>query len=153
MANLDTASFPTDADGKALLAKVQAALRELTPQKKGVDKFPSPPDKLMKIMDDLRRQFANIWKDLKISFDPAEKGASISPALELKIGPFFLVGHFTQEDMQKVILHEYLHKAMSFEPPDGFPPDQRHSLEHSKIDDLLEEMGYRPPVNPAMGKI
>jgi hypothetical protein len=153
MADIDIAKFPTDADGKALLGKLQAALRELTPHKRGIDKFPSPPNKLMDIMDDLRPEFPIIWKNLRICFDKTEPGASISPMFEITLGPFWLDNAVTQVDMQKVILHEYLHKAMRFEPPSEFPPDQRRSLEHSTIDDLLKQMGYRPPVNPAMGKI
>lgn len=143
MARLLADTFPADAEGRALLGKVRRALTNLTgmaPPRDG--NFTVAPRRLDPERDLLKDDWRNTWLRETIRFDPAEPGASVRAGV-IKIGPFFLQRRFTVMDLEKVVLHEYLHEAIDIEWKDAH---------HGQIDQIIRfNLGYPGPPNPAEG--
>jgi hypothetical protein len=87
--------------------------------------------------------YAQIWNSCFIVFDPNERGASIHmPTGKIRFGPFFVSG-WTRKDLEKVILHEYLHKAIAMQPDFG-GVQFRKDAQHGEIDQIIEfELKYK----------
>ena len=140
---LDT--FPQDAEGRALFQKVKKALHNLTgmtPPKDG--NFTSAPRRLNAERDTLKSDWRAIWFQETIKYDAAEPGASVLKGV-VKIGPFFLQKRFTVMDMEKVVLHEYLHEAIDISWRDAH---------HGQIDQIIQfNLAYPGAPNPAEGKV
>jgi hypothetical protein len=145
MATLKVKTFPADKDVQVLLGKVEKALTNLT----GVDGHKSgvylpAPGKLDADRDMLRREYQAIWHQCTLEYDPTEPGAEVpAHTRNLKIGPFFLPQAITVMDMEKVILHEYLHLVIDI----GW-----NSLEaqHGQINHIIRDnLHYPGPPNPA----
>lgn len=136
-------TFPEDAEGQALLGKVKQALKNLTggPDRDGG--FVKPPRKLDRDRDVLTEDYASVWRLCTLEYDPNERGASITGRSRIRIGPFFLAKRFTATDMEKVILHEYLHAVIDLE---------YKAAHHSHMEQIIKyNIGYRGPANPAEG--
>ena len=149
MAFLISASFPDDVEGQALHAKVRKAFDTLTksrPPKQGEGYIPyyRVPVRLVKhSRDHLKSDFEDVWTWCMFSFDEEETGASMFVSKrEATIGPFFLRSGFTSVDMEKIILHEYLHAALRY----------GRQYHHSFIEQIIKyDLGYKGPWNPAEG--
>jgi hypothetical protein len=147
MAMLITTSFPDDHDGKAMLAKVKKAFRKLTmaaPEEgDGYLGYFNAPVRLRKGRDMLKDNYDIIWIECLFEYDDDEHGASIFvPKREIKIGPYFMSSRFSHVDMEKIILHEYLHAAL----------DIRSEFAHGQMEQIIKyNLGYPGPWNPAEG--
>jgi hypothetical protein len=155
MALLDAGTFNGGRDTKAeaeqkqqLLEKVRTALRSMTRQYSEAAKFDHVPYALGIVRERLQGNYPAMWRQMRIVYDPNVTLASVTPKLEAKIGRGFLAPKWTQMDLQKVLLHEFLHHAAGLQF-DHESPSQRAQLEHNVIDSILSDMGYRPPLNPA----
>jgi hypothetical protein len=63
----------------------------------------------------------------------------------IKIGPFFLDGRFKTLDLEKVILHEFLHEAIAI---------SWKAAHHGQIDQIIQyNLEYPGAPNPADGRI
>jgi hypothetical protein len=144
MAILTIASFPKDTAGSALLRKVRRALTNLCGHGHGKDgTYVTAPRKLNADRDTLRADYKKIWKECTITFDPKEAGASIQSARHIHIGPFFLQARFTVMDMEKIILHEFLHAALDIAWKDAH---------HSMMEQIIKyNLRYPGPANVAEG--
>jgi hypothetical protein len=145
MATLKAQTFPSDKPGQQLLGKVQDALGNLTgirARKDGV--YLSAPTKLDPDRDLLRPDYRIVWGQCTIVYDPEERGAEASAATRtLKIGPFFLPSSTTVRDMEKVLLHEYLHLVIDI----GWNSEE---AQHGQIYQIIREnLKYPGPPNPA----
>jgi hypothetical protein len=152
--------------GKVLQNKIGHALRRVT-GKHGVEKvrdvdsckqaddgespviaslsgldYPAAPHGLRTDRDFLRGEWKEIWKEVTIEFADEESGASIYvPNRRVRIGPFFLAERFTVRDLEKIVLHEFLHA--------GFDIEMR-AAHHGLMEQvLIFNMGYHRPANPA----
>lgn len=131
------------------LAKARHALNHLTrsrPQDTdGYVPYYDPPKKLQRERDNLKENFAIIWIQCLISYDDDERGASIAVSRrDIKIGPFFLQKRFTSLDLEKIILHEYLHAAL----------DVESQFHHSFMEQIIKyNLKYQGAWNPAEGLI
>jgi hypothetical protein len=130
---------------KFLLTRVRHALTNLT----GVaanraEEYGLAPTKLDAERDSLSPNYKSIWKQCTVEYDPEESGAEIYlKARRIVLGPFFRA--FEEMDLEKVILHEFLHAALD----DGW---QRLSeqAQHGQINLIIvSNIGYPPPPNPA----
>ena len=172
MAFLCTETFLAGSDGKAvdggktLQNRLGAALRNLTGRSGVVGKrsvhdcadesaethtevdrvgldYPHAPVKLKPDRDFLADDWQQTWKDCTIEFADNEPGASIYvPERRIRFGPFFVLHSYTVTDFEKIILHEYLHAAFSFD-------NSLKSFHHGMMEQvLIYNLGYRPPANP-----
>lgn len=116
------------------------------PQLRAGLEFPSPPSRLRQERDDLDEDWRSIWKECTIEFSRREAGASVFvPARRISIGPFFLKPQYTVRDMEKIVLHEYLHTALRVKPT----PDLRTEYDHGQIKMILiDHLHYPPPATP-----
>jgi RHS repeat-associated protein len=150
---VDASSFPTTAQGKKLLEKVRAALRNLTGEKGEGDEWKSVPKKLRGERDWLDENYKEIWDKTVIRYDKNECGAGVGPGEKegewvITIGPLFEKERWKVIDLEKVILHEYLHPALK--------PGLRmgESFEHGTIDQIIKyDLRYPGAPNPAVGLI
>lgn len=143
MARLDEKTFPGGPEGAALLAKVKKALQVMTgmpPPKDG--NWTRAPQGLDADRDVLKEDWRAIWMRCVIRYDPNERGASALHG-KLTIGPFFLERRFTELDLRKVILHEYLHEAIDISWKEAH---------HGQIDQIIQfNLKWPGPPNPAEG--
>jgi hypothetical protein len=104
--------------------------------------YASHPSRMKPDRDFLRDDWKSIWKELTIEFSDEETGASIHvPNRRVRIGPFFLDRRFSSRDMEKIVLHEYLHAAFDL---------AMREAHHGMMEQVLVyNMGYAPPANPA----
>ena len=155
-----------DDDGKKLLRKVRDALGRLSgdggksgkrdlilgfendqpvfaPQQSGFD-YVKAPKRLQTDRDFLKFEWRQIWRECTIQFDSAEAGASILvPRRRIRIGPFFLDDRFVVADMEKVILHEYLHAALAIE-------ERERGMQHNFMKQIITfNLNYSGNANPA----
>lgn len=108
----------------------------------GLD-YAHSPRKANADRDCLKDEWKSIWKETTIEFSEEETGASIyKPNRRVRIGPFFLRPGFSVVDMEKVVLHEFIHAALAIVSP--LP-----GIDHGFIDQALRNMGYKPPYNVA----
>ena len=143
MAKLLAGTFPANPEGAALLHKVKKALRRLTgmTEPKNGD-WTWPPARLDADRDMLKPNWKMTWRMCVIRYDPAEKGASALHGT-LTIGPFFLHDRFSTRDIEKVVLHEFLHEVLSTDWRD---------VHHSLINQIIQfNLEYPGPPNPAEG--
>lgn len=127
-------------DEKMLLLKIRYALKNLCGHGSGRDgSYLTAPRKLNKERDFLKANYKEIWKMCTIRFNPTEPGASIKGKKDINIGPFFLSGKITITDMEKTILHEYLHAALDTSSDLG-----HHGLIYQI---LIENLKYPEPAN------
>jgi hypothetical protein len=129
--------------------KAEDSSSTTTVERAGLD-FPDAPQRLSKGRDFLRDDWKEIWKQMTVEFSDEELGASIyRPKRRVRIGPFFTGTKFTEKgekrfsvvDMQKVLLHEFLHAAFTIED---------RQFHHGMISQvLIGNLGYPEPANPA----
>ncbi len=146
MAELRSNTFPGDADGQELLRKVKKALTNLTGlAHPGDGRYPVAPKKLNIGRDVLKPTYKATWAACNIEYDPNERGASIKQGKDIRIGPFFLQRRFTVMDIEKVILHEYLHAVIAISMKEAH---------HGHIDQIIQfNLRYPGAPNPAEGGI
>ena len=151
MATLLGKTFPADPAGQTLLKNVKAALRNLT----GVgDNFAGtylpPPERLKLAGDELRPGYQNLWQMCSIKFDEDQSGAEMKPNYQMEIGPYFLRSDTTVADLEKLLLHEFLHDALT---PSGVGGETGYAYDHTRINhiirDVLKYPGPPNPVNPS----
>jgi len=146
---IDADSFPAGKDEQKLLRKLRQALRKLSGKRGTRDVRNSAPGKLRRVRDMLDPRWRKIWRDSSLVYDE-NCSAAFTRTLadgtqEIHIGPFFLDSRFRRTDLEKVILHEYLHSAMDepYQMEIGYE-------EHGTIDQIIEtHLGYPGPPNPA----
>jgi len=149
--------------GTSLESKVVRAMRNICQQngklaKRDLDgvgsKLPgllfwNPPVKLDAERDNLKDEWRTIWRHCTLEYDKNEAGASILGARSsdararrrIRIGPFFLREGFSVKDLEKVILHEFLHAAFIFSD---------FEFHHGMMEQvLIYNLGYDRPANPA----
>lgn len=143
MAKLETGTFPADREGKALLDKVLKAMTRLTGMPVPKDgNWTRAPIGLDPDRDVLKPEWKAIWMRCVIRYDKSEAGASALHG-KLTLGPFFLQQRFTELDLRKVILHEYLHEALAIDWKEAH---------HGQIDQIIQfNLGWPGPPNPAEG--
>lgn len=125
---------------KVLLKKVRLALKNLCGHGHSREgSYLTAPRKLRLDRDFLKENYKEIWKHCTIRFDPQEKGASIRGKKDIHIGPFFLQPRFTVMDVEKIILHEFLHAALDISMEDA-----HHGLIYQVI---KENIKYPGPAN------
>jgi hypothetical protein len=148
MATLKIQTFPSDQEGQALLAKVQQALSHVTgvgTHKDGV--YTAAPRNLNPDRDHLRPNYKAVWQLCTIEYDPDEPGAEVPAGTRtLKIGPFLQLPGTSVTDVEKVILHEYLHLVVDIGWNEG---QAQHPQINSIIRDSLKYAGPPNPANPA----
>jgi hypothetical protein len=147
MATLINKSFPSEREGQNLLKNVQQALTHLSgvgDPNSGV--YLSAPFKLDAARDDLVKDYKTVWGRCTIKFDPEQAGAEMIDATNMRIGPFFLRGGVTVMDLEKVILHEYLHVALV---PSGVSGETGYEYDHTRINQIIRDnLKYPGPPNP-----
>ena len=133
MATLKIDAFPSDKRGQLLLRKVQDALSNLTGMRGGKNGvYVGAPTKLDRERDMLKPDYRIVWQQCTLEFDPEERGAEATPGTSnLKVGPFFLSADTSVMDMEKVILHEYLHLVIDI----GWNATE---AEHGQIHQIIE---------------
>ena len=137
-------------NGERLLSNVKQALGTLTgtPGKPAVKdrrraiEYAGAPQKLRTERDFLKSHWKELWKDCVIAFDREEAGASVNMRTgRIALGPFFLKPNFKVADIEKVILHEFLHIALDIE---------MRAAHHSMMEQvIIYNLGYSRPANPA----
>jgi len=148
MAKLMPQTFPTDSAGQALLKNVKRALTNLT----GVGDNPSniylpAPLKLNAERDNLRSDYRSIWQACDIKFEMEQTGAEMAAERQMEIGPYFLRSSTTVTDMEKIILHEFLHDALE---PSGIGGSTGYEFDHTRINEIIRDnLKYPGPPNPA----
>ncbi|MCA9753784.1 MAG: hypothetical protein KC591_16425 [Gemmatimonadetes bacterium] len=144
MCRLLADTFPKDKEGQALLLKVRRAMERLTRSKGVKDNFVKAPRRLNADEHNLKDEFANIWARCTLEFDPENPGASVRKG-KIKIGPFFLAKRFKVMDLEKVILHEFLHESLAISWKEAH---------HGLIDQIIQyDLKYPGPPNVAEGKM
>ena len=128
-----------------LLKRVRNALTNLTGiAANRAEEYVPAPIKLSADRDLLDPDYKVIWKQCTIEYDPNEAGAEIYlKDRKIVLGPF--MKGFSVMELEKVILHEFLHAALD----DGW---QRLSeqAQHGQINLIIGyNIGYPPPPNPA----
>jgi hypothetical protein len=141
-------TFSDHREAQDLLPRIHDALQSLCGR--ATKESYSVPRKLKQLSRPTRRgepgrllpNYVGIWKGCSIVFDPKERGASIRmPTGRISFGPFFVSG-WKRRDLEKVILHEYLHKAVAMQP--SFGGDSfRKGAQHGEIDQIIQfELRY-----------
>lgn len=161
MAILFASTFVQESE---LLGRVRGALRNLTgfysteTQVKAnlrVDyPFPVGPNgRLFRLDADedyLDSTYQSIWRQCTIQYDPSEPGAEIK-VLERKIRLGPAMRHYIVNDLEKIIIHEYLHAALNADW-------QRETdlVQHDPINVTIQfhlfYPGHPNPANPAEGR-
>ena len=128
-----------------LLTRVRQALTNLT----GVigsqtKEFTVAPTKLDADRDSLKPDYKTLWKQCTIQYDPNEGGAEIYlKDRKIVLGPF--MKGFSTTNLEKVILHEFLHAALD----DGWQCLSEQA-QHGQINLIIcYNIRYPPPPNPA----
>jgi RHS repeat-associated protein len=148
---IDADTFPLGKDEQKLLRRLRQALRNMTGNRGRGDVFNLAPRKLRKWNSRERRDYLDpkwrkIWRDSTLVYDEDCRAAHTvkrdDGTDETHIGPLFLNSRFKRNDLEKVILHEFLHSAL----------DQRYQsnikgVEHGFIDQVIEKH-YKGPPNP-----
>ena len=136
-------TFPKTPEGKKLLEKVKRALARMSGRDANRDRiYPRAPRGLQPGRDLLKSSYVAIWRRCTLEYSPREAGASVK-AGKIRIGPFFLKPRFRVLDIQKVILHEYLHEAIDI---------SWRKAHHGQIDQIIQyNLGWPGPPNPAEG--
>jgi hypothetical protein len=142
MATLNADTFPGDKQGKKVLDEVKQALRNLTGLNGGTNgAYLVAPVKLNADRDVLKPSYKQIWNLCTIVYDDDEKGAEMSKAHQITLGPLLLSMSVT--DIEKIILHEYLHEAIDI----GVNVEE---MEHGQINHIIRDnLHYPGPPNPA----
>lgn len=148
MAELLANTFPGDPAGKTLLQNVRRALRNLT----GIGDNPSniylpAPIGLKQDRDGLRPDYRMIWQKCKIKFNDQQAGAEMAPGGQMEIGPYFLRSDTTVTDLEKLLLHEFLHDALE---SSGIGGSEGYDFDHTRINQVIRDnLRYPGPPNPA----
>jgi hypothetical protein len=142
MATLMVGTFPADDEGRGLLRKVRQSLTNLCGQGHGNDgTYTSAPRRLNAERDMLRENYREIWKEVTIQYSADETGASVNHRTKIiSIGGFFLRPSHKVLDIQKVLLHEFLHLAIDME---------MREFHHGQIEQIIKyNLGYEGDANP-----
>jgi hypothetical protein len=142
MAVLKVETFPGDDEGTGLLKKVRQALTNLSGHGHANDgTYLTPPKGLDADRDMLRDDWRDIWKATVIQYDEKEAGASANMKTKvIQLGGFFLKPTHKVMDIQKVLLHEYLHLALNIE---------MREFHHSQMTQIITyNLGYPGDANP-----
>ena len=136
-------TFPETEEGKKLLEKVKIALARMSGKDLNRDRvYPRAPRGLKPGRDVLKSNYVAIWRNCTLEYSAREAGASVTRG-RIRIGPFFLKPRFRVLDIQKVILHEYLHEAIDI---------SWKAAHHGQIDQIIQfNLGWPGPPNPAEG--
>jgi hypothetical protein len=141
------ATFRTDAEGSKLLAKLKPAQTNVDGVigAAGTVKPPHVARRLQRDADSLKPDYLAIWSRCTIAYDPRQAAAEIRNGREIVVGPLFAETRFATLDMEKVLLHEYLHAAL----------DEMWKIDpHSQIDQIIQfNLKYKGAPNPAVGLI
>ncbi len=142
MATVDFQTFPTDSEGIELQSKVRKALTHLCGH--GLSKenvILTAPPKLNAERDQLRENYRDIWRVVVIEYDENEAGASAwYKTKKIRLGPLFLRPFFKVMDVEKVLLHEFLHLALDVS-------DEK--FHHGFIEQIIKyNIGYPGDANP-----
>jgi len=152
---LDAASFPAGTEEQQLLANLQRALTKLSGTGKN-DEWSKAPRKLRQQRDSLDDDFRKIWKNSVIRYDPNCTGATgnfnENGGADIVLGPWFLQHKFLwrghTSELEKVILHEYLHDALD-KPFQFHGNPDRNDMQHGFIDQVIQfNLGYKGSPNP-----
>ena len=142
MAVLKTDTFGSE---KNLLQRVKQALTRLTGAASGgPNEYRVAPTKLDADRDLLRSDYKLVWKQCTVEYDEKEAGAEIHVSdLRIVLGPF--MKHFGVTDLEKVILHEFLHAAL-----DEDWQKSGEQAQHGQINQIIKyNIGYSGAPNPA----
>ncbi len=142
MAVLKIDTFLGDGEGQGLLKKVKQSLTNLCGHAHGSDgTYLTAPKALKTDRDMLRENWREIWQATTIQYDDNETGASINHKTKIiTLGAFFLKPAHKVIDIQKVILHEFLHIALDIEWRDAH---------HGQIEQVIKyNLGYPGDANP-----
>ena len=142
MAVLKVETFPGDGEGQALLKKVRQSLTSLCGHGHGKDgTYLTAPRALRTERDMLRENWRDIWKATAIQYDDNETGASVNHRTNIiKLGAFFLKPDHKAKDIEKVILHEFLHISLDME---------MREFHHGQIEQVIKyNLGYPGDANP-----
>jgi len=99
--------------------------------------------------DDLDPTYKFIWQQCTIQYDPKEPGAEIEVTGRImRLGP--AMRHYVVKDLEKVIIHEYMHAALNanWQPMNYLA--QHDPINHTIQFNLLYP-GHPNPANPAEG--
>jgi len=155
-ATLDAGSFPEGDEEQQLLNNIGKALTQLTGTPGKDNTWSRSPKKLRKERDFLSDDFRDIWKNTVIRYDPNCTGATSTRnakgGADIVVGPWFLQKQFTKQgftrEIEKIILHEYLHQALDQPYMFSGQPD-RNDLQHGFIDQVIQfNLGYKGSPNP-----
>jgi len=139
-----------------LLNNIGKALTQLTGTPGKDNTWSRSPKKLRKERDFLSDDFRDIWKNTVIRYDPNCTGATSTRnakgGADIVVGPWFLQKQFTKQgftrEIEKIILHEYLHQALDQPYMFSGQPD-RNDLQHGFIDQVIQfNLGYKGSPNP-----
>jgi hypothetical protein len=146
-----------EARAQGLLTRVKQALTNLAfdPYTQVNDKravyHPITPKSKLAQLDQksgeypIRSNYLQVWNDCTLEYDQAQRGAEIYvPGRRMYLGPFML-DYDDVVDLEKVIVHEYLHAALLDET-------SRLGLDHShhEINRIVTyNLKYPCPPNPA----
>jgi hypothetical protein len=93
----------------------------------------------------IRQNYLQVWNDCTLEYDPDQRGAEIYvPGRRMYLGPFML-DYDDVVDLEKVIVHEYLHAALE-------DATSRLGLDtsHHEINRIVTyNLKYPCPPNPA----
>lgn len=144
MAIVKFETFPSDeTENQALRSKVTKALTRLCGHgPSSENKVISAPRNLNPGRDLLRDDYREIWKLCSIEYSEDESGASANHrTFQIKLGPVFLRPFFSALDVEKVILHEFLHLVLA---------QTNRDFHHSLITQIIQfNIGYKGEPNPA----
>lgn len=149
MATVKFETFPYDEgkiylnqDSQELQDKVRKAIAKLCHHE--LDKnneIISPPYRLNPKRDWLKADYREIWKKCVIEYDENDPNATAYYQLnKITIGPVFMRPTITALDMEKVLLHEFLHLALSI---------QDRAMHHSFMEQIIKyHLKYPGDANP-----
>ena len=142
---IEANTFPDTGAGRKLLDQVRKALRKLTGEKGKDDEWKAPPRKLDPDRDFLRDDYEEIWEQTTIVYNECQTGAEAiwkknrEGGYKIELGP--LLERYSDLQVEKVILHEYLHSALTVE---------WEQAQHGLIDQVIRDnLRYTGPPNPA----
>jgi hypothetical protein len=93
----------------------------------------------------IRSNYLQVWNDCTLEYDQNQKGAEIYvPGRRMYLGPFML-DYDDVVDLEKVIVHEYLHAAL-----EDATTRIGYQWSHNEINRIVtQNLKYADPPNPA----
>lgn len=108
----------------------------------------TPKSKLAKLNPKnypIRPNYLHVWNDCTLEYDLKQKGAEIYiPGRRMYLGPFML-DYYDVVELEKVIVHEYLHAAL-----EDATTRLGYQWSHHEINRIVTyNLNYENPPNPA----